>query len=63
MKEKLRCGRTWIKRDLNKPFGIAFYPPGNDPQILYVAGEFNVCSARAYARLQSGDMSPHAKAV
>ena len=22
---------------LNKPFGIAFYPPGNDPQFLYVA--------------------------
>jgi glucose/arabinose dehydrogenase len=24
-------------RDLNEPFGIAFYPPGNDPQFLYVA--------------------------
>src|SRR5437762_10052297 len=24
-------------RDLNKPFGIAFYPPGSDPQFLYVA--------------------------
>src|SRR5947199_6482743 len=23
--------------DLNKPFGIAFYPPGGDPQFLYVA--------------------------
>jgi glucose/arabinose dehydrogenase len=22
---------------LNKPFGLAFYPPGNDPQFLYVA--------------------------
>jgi glucose/arabinose dehydrogenase len=22
---------------LNKPFGIAFYPPGDDPQFLYVA--------------------------
>jgi len=22
---------------LNKPFGIAFYPPGEDPQFLYVA--------------------------
>jgi glucose/arabinose dehydrogenase len=24
-------------RGLNKPFGIAFYPPGEDPQFLYVA--------------------------
>src|SRR6266513_1262662 len=24
-------------RALNKPFGIAFYPPGNDPEFLYVA--------------------------
>ena len=24
-------------RALNKPFGIAFYPPGEDPQLLYVA--------------------------
>src|SRR2546421_4021519 len=23
--------------DLNKPFGIAFFPPGNEPQFLYVA--------------------------
>jgi glucose/arabinose dehydrogenase len=23
--------------DLNKPFGTAFYPPGDDPQFLYVA--------------------------
>jgi len=28
---------TFAKRDLNKPFGIAFYPPGNDPKFLYVA--------------------------
>ncbi len=27
----------FAERDLNKPFGIAFYPPGNDPQFLYVA--------------------------
>jgi len=25
------------ERDLNKTFGMAFYPPGNDPQFLYVA--------------------------
>src|SRR4029453_6315803 len=28
---------VFAERDLNKPFGIAFYPPGNDPQYLYVA--------------------------
>jgi len=27
----------FAERGLNKPFGIAFYPPGNDPQFLYVA--------------------------
>jgi len=28
---------TFAERDLNKPFGIAFYPQGDDPQFLYVA--------------------------
>src|SRR5204862_4619912 len=28
---------TFAEQGLNKPFGIAFYPPGNDPQYLYVA--------------------------
>src|SRR5438093_643580 len=27
----------FAERDLNKPFGMAFYPPGKDPQFLYVA--------------------------
>ena len=27
----------FVERGLNKPFGIAFYPPGGDPQFLYVA--------------------------
>ncbi len=27
----------FAESDLNKPFGMAFYPPGNDPQFLYVA--------------------------
>jgi glucose/arabinose dehydrogenase len=27
----------FAQRDLNEPFGMAFYPPGNDPQFLYVA--------------------------
>src|SRR5437868_8194544 len=28
---------TFASSGLNKPFGIAFYPPGADPQFLYVA--------------------------
>jgi glucose/arabinose dehydrogenase len=32
----------FAERDLNKPFGIAFYPPGNDPQFLYVANTDSV---------------------
>src|SRR6267378_7815538 len=28
---------TFSERGLNKPFGIVFYPPGPDPQFLYVA--------------------------
>jgi glucose/arabinose dehydrogenase len=28
---------TFVEEGLNKPFGIAFYPPGSDPQFLYVA--------------------------
>ena len=28
---------TFVEQGLNKPFGIAFYPPGSDPQFLYVA--------------------------
>jgi glucose/arabinose dehydrogenase len=27
----------FAERDLNKPFGTAFFPPGNEPQFLYVA--------------------------
>src|SRR5213593_3510178 len=26
---------TFAEHDLNKPFGNAFYPPGDDPQFLY----------------------------
>jgi glucose/arabinose dehydrogenase len=33
---------TFAERDLNKPFGIAFYPPGDDPQFLYVANTAGV---------------------
>src|SRR6266404_6552156 len=28
---------VFAEGSLNKPFGIAFYPPGGDPQFLYVA--------------------------
>ncbi|HEX4641212.1 MAG TPA: hypothetical protein VH252_07480, partial [Chthoniobacterales bacterium] len=28
---------TFADGGMNKPFGIAFYPPGPDPQFLYVA--------------------------
>ncbi len=28
---------TFVERGLNKPFGVAFYPPGDEPQFLYVA--------------------------
>jgi glucose/arabinose dehydrogenase len=28
---------TFAREGMNKPFGIAFYPPGSDPQFLYVA--------------------------
>jgi glucose/arabinose dehydrogenase len=28
---------TFANNGMNKPFGIAFYPPGPDPQFLYVA--------------------------
>jgi glucose/arabinose dehydrogenase len=35
--EKPDVVETFAERGLNKPFGIAFYPPGNDPQFLYVA--------------------------
>ena len=28
---------TFAEAGLNKPFGIAFYPPGDDPQFIYVA--------------------------
>ncbi len=29
--------QIFTETDLNKPFGIAFYPPGDDPKFLYVA--------------------------
>lgn len=29
--------QVFTERGLNKPFGMAFYPTGDDPQFLYVA--------------------------
>src|SRR2546421_671644 len=29
--------QVFAESGLNDPFGIAFYPPGNDPQFFYVA--------------------------
>src|SRR5947208_7474320 len=34
---KAGVAETFAEGGLNKPFGIAFYPPGDDPQFLYVA--------------------------
>jgi len=34
---KAEVTEVFADRSLNKPFGIAFYPPGGDPQFLYVA--------------------------
>jgi len=34
---KLDVTEVFAERDLNEPFGVAFYPAGNDPQFLYVA--------------------------
>src|SRR5439155_23913442 len=31
------ANEIFAEKDLNKPFGIAFYPPGDDPQFLFVA--------------------------
>ncbi len=34
---KLERPQVFAESDLNQPFGVAFYPPGPDPQYLYVA--------------------------
>src|SRR6266404_3864867 len=35
--DKPDANEIFAEKDLNKPFGIAFCPPGDDPQFLYVA--------------------------
>src|SRR5262249_11255134 len=56
-------------KGLNKPFGIAFYPPGDDPQFLYVANTDGVIrfpyrngdlKARGPAQHLSAHLSPGA---
>src|SRR5262249_5894582 len=42
---------------LQQPFGIAFYPPGSDPQWIYVA---NTASVVRYP-YRSGDLKPRGK--
>jgi glucose/arabinose dehydrogenase len=57
----------FAEHDLNKPFGIAFYPPGDDPQFLYVANTDGVnrfpyrngdLKARTPAQHLAADLSP-----
>ncbi len=48
----------FAERDVNKPFGIAFYPPGNDPQFLYVANTDGVIRFP----YRNGDLKAHAPA-
>jgi glucose/arabinose dehydrogenase len=58
---------TFAEKGLNKPFGIAFYPPGDDPQFLYVANTDGVIrfpyrsgdlKARGPAQQLAADLSP-----
>jgi glucose/arabinose dehydrogenase len=35
--ERAESNQLFADAGLNKPFGLAFYPPGSDPQFLYVA--------------------------
>src|SRR5438132_5471323 len=39
---KAEVTEVFADRSLNKPFGIAFYPRGGDPQVLYVANTDDV---------------------
>ncbi|MFZ1218351.1 MAG: PQQ-dependent sugar dehydrogenase, partial [Chthoniobacterales bacterium] len=58
---------TFANSGLNDPFGIAFYPPGADPQFLYVANTNGVVrfpyrngdtKARGAAEKLGADLSP-----
>jgi glucose/arabinose dehydrogenase len=49
--------RTIFADNLNQPFGMAFYPPGNNPQYLYVANTDSVVRIP----YKSGDTAVRAK--
>src|SRR6478735_11656862 len=49
---------TFAERNLNKPFGIAFYPPGDNPQFLYVANTDGVIRFP----YRNGDLKAHGPA-
>jgi glucose/arabinose dehydrogenase len=48
----------FAERDLNKPFGNRIYPPGNDPQFIYVANTDGVIRFP----YRNGDLKAHAPA-
>jgi glucose/arabinose dehydrogenase len=55
---------TFAEQGLNKPFGIAFYPPGDNPQFLYVANtdgiiRFPYRNGDLKARGQAEEMAAH----
>lgn len=50
--------QLYADKDLNKPFGIAFYPPGPDPKFLYVANTDGVIRFP----YQNGDLKAHGPA-
>ncbi|HEY4256937.1 MAG TPA: sorbosone dehydrogenase family protein [Candidatus Udaeobacter sp.] len=55
---------TFAEQGLNKPFGIAFYPPGDDPHFLYVANtdgviRFPYRSGDLKARGPAEDLGAH----
>lgn len=64
---KPELSQIFTAADLNEPFGMAFYPPGNDPQFLYVANTNGVVrfpyrngdlQARGPAEKLGTDLSP-----
>jgi glucose/arabinose dehydrogenase len=59
--------QVFVETDLNEPFGIAFYPPGSDPQFIYVANTDGIVrfpyrngdiKARGAAEKLSAQLSP-----
>jgi glucose/arabinose dehydrogenase len=50
--------KIFTEHELNKPFGVAFYPPGADPQFLYVANTDGIVRFP----YRNGDMKARASA-